>query len=121
MTLSADSLNTIRKRLTTRREEFRTRLTRIGSDQRREVDPLSADAPDRAIQRENDDVIDSLGIVGRAELSETEAALARLASGHYGSCEHCGHPIESKRLEAIPQARQCLRCAAEPDARSSAA
>src|SRR4051812_19929252 len=121
MTLSTDSLNEAHKRLAARREELRTRLTRIGSDQRREVEALSADAPDRAIQRENDDVIDSIGLAARAELSEIEAALSRLASGHYGQCESCEHPMEAKRLEAVPQARQCLRCSAEPDARSSAA
>jgi RNA polymerase-binding protein DksA len=121
MSLSQNSADAIRVRLTARREELRTRLARIGADQRREADALSADAPDRAIQRENDEVIDSLGSTARAELTEIEAALSRLASGHYGICESCGHPIEPKRLEAVPYAHQCLRCAGEPDARSSAA
>ena len=121
MTLTADALNSARRHLTSRCEELRGRLARIGSDQRREIDALSADAPDRAIQRENDEVIDSLGTAAGAELSEIDAALARIASGRYGACESCGHPIELKRLEAVPYARQCLRCAAEPDARSSAA
>src|SRR5689334_5010248 len=121
MNLSSDSLSSIRKRLTARREELRMRLSRIHSDQRRETEALSADAPDRAIQRENDDVIDSLGIAVRAELAEIEDALSRVASGHYGICKSCGHSIELKRLEAVPYAFQCLRCAAEPDARSSAA
>jgi RNA polymerase-binding transcription factor DksA len=121
MTLSANFLDAMSKRLTVRGEELRTRLARIGSDQRREAEALSSDAPDRAIQRENDEVIDSLGSAARSELVEVEAALARFASGHYGACETCGHPIESKRLEAVPYARQCLRCAAEPDTRSSAA
>jgi RNA polymerase-binding transcription factor DksA len=121
MTLSQDSLNTIRKRLTARREELRTRLARIGSDQRREAEALSADAPDRAVQRENDDVIDSIGAVARIELAEVEAAVARFTSGHYGACDSCGHPIEPKRLETVPHARQCLRCAVEPNECCSAA
>jgi DnaK suppressor protein len=119
--MTADSFDALRKRLAARRNELRTRLHRIGSDQRREAEALSADAPDRAIQRENDEVVDSIGSAAQAELSEVEAALTRDAAGRYGGCECCGYPIEAKRLEAVPYARQCLRCAAEPDTRCSAA
>ncbi|HEU4624157.1 MAG TPA: TraR/DksA family transcriptional regulator [Steroidobacteraceae bacterium] len=121
MTISADFLDAMRARLLARRDELRTRLRRLGADQRRDAEPLSPDAPDSAIQRENDEVIDSLGLAADAELSEIDAALARMAAGHYGECASCGYAIERKRLEAVPYARQCLRCAAEPGARSSAA
>jgi RNA polymerase-binding transcription factor DksA len=120
MTTAADSFDALRRRLTTRRDELRTRLRRIGSDQRREAEGLSADAPDRAIQRENDEVVDSIGIAAETELAEIEATLARGAAGRYGTCECCGHAIETKRLEAVPYARQCLRCAAEPERCSAA-
>ena len=43
-----------------------------------------------------------------AELAEVEAALERLAQGHYGLCEACGQPIGTGRLEAVPAARLCL-------------
>ncbi|HVY83444.1 MAG TPA: TraR/DksA family transcriptional regulator [Steroidobacteraceae bacterium] len=121
MTIPAGFVDAMRARLTARRDELRTRLRRLGADQRRDAEPLSPDAPDRAIQRENDDVIDSLGLAADVELAEIDAALARMVAGRYGVCTSCGYAIERKRLEAVPYARECLRCAAEPGARSSAA
>ncbi|MCS6864395.1 MAG: TraR/DksA family transcriptional regulator [Gemmataceae bacterium] len=44
-------------------------------------------------------------------LNEVSAALDRLAQGTFGQCEHCSRPISRERLEAIPYARTCIRCA----------
>jgi RNA polymerase-binding transcription factor DksA len=38
------------------------------------------------------------------------SALARLASGGYGTCSHCGEPIPYGRLLVMPEATHCLRC-----------
>ena len=43
-------------------------------------------------------------------LTEVEAAIARLEGGTYGRCETCGDPIGAARLEAVPTARQCVSC-----------
>ncbi len=45
-------------------------------------------------------------------LEEVEAALANLDAGTYGVCESCGAAIGEARLEAMPVARTCIRCAA---------
>jgi RNA polymerase-binding transcription factor len=45
-------------------------------------------------------------------LAEVEAALERVAAGTYGTCERCGRPIATARLEARPVARTCITCAA---------
>ncbi len=37
---------------------------------------------DRAVERNNDEVLESLGGAGQKELDAIEAALARVASGH---------------------------------------
>ena len=47
----------------------------------------------------------------RQALAEIEAALDRVASGHYGWCEQCGRPISAAVLSARPQARYCASCA----------
>lgn len=47
----------------------------------------------------------------RRELAEVEAALARIKSGDYGICEVCESPIREARLQALPWARLCIRCA----------
>jgi DnaK suppressor protein len=37
--------------------------------------------------------------------------LTRLDAGTYGTCEVCGEPIGTARLEARPAARTCINCA----------
>jgi DnaK suppressor protein len=38
------------------------------------------------------------------------AALERIRSGNYGTCENCGAPIHPKRLQAVPWATLCVDC-----------
>ena len=47
----------------------------------------------------------------RATLAEIEAALERIAKGHYGLCESCETAISEARLRALPWARLCISCA----------
>jgi len=46
----------------------------------------------------------------RGSLVEVGRALRKLGEGTYGICDNCGQPIESTRLEALPQAAQCMVC-----------
>ena len=46
----------------------------------------------------------------RGSLVEVGRALRKLGEGTYGICDNCGQPIESARLEALPQAAQCMAC-----------
>ncbi len=43
-------------------------------------------------------------------LAEIDHALDKYKCGTYGICDHCGKPIESGRLEALPYASLCLAC-----------
>lgn len=45
------------------------------------------------------------------QAAAVEAALHRLADGTYGTCEGCGLQIAPERLEAVPWAARCVRCA----------
>jgi RNA polymerase-binding transcription factor DksA len=47
----------------------------------------------------------------RAELRDLDAAGERLAAGTYGTCLRCGNQIAEGRLEALPAATTCIRCA----------
>ena len=44
-------------------------------------------------------------------IHEVEAALRRLDDGSFGKCEQCGGQIMKERLDAIPYARHCIKCA----------
>ncbi|MEZ5356313.1 MAG: TraR/DksA family transcriptional regulator [Bryobacteraceae bacterium] len=43
-------------------------------------------------------------------IRELRAALKRMDQGVYGVCEDCEEPIPSRRLDAMPFARLCIRC-----------
>lgn len=47
------------------------------------------------------------------QIDEVKAALDRIESGSYGYCEFCGREIGFERLDAIPEARLCIKCEEE--------
>jgi DnaK suppressor protein len=103
----------IRSRLLARQRELSERRGRLSADRRREVEPLSADAPDRAIQQENDEVVDSITTAVETESLAITGALKRLEDGRYGICATCGAEISPTRLATVPYADQCQSCAAQ--------
>ncbi|HUZ01692.1 MAG TPA: TraR/DksA C4-type zinc finger protein [Thermomicrobiaceae bacterium] len=46
-----------------------------------------------------------------------EAALLKMDRGQYGVCDECHQPIAQDRLEALPYAAYCIRCAEKLDRR----
>jgi hypothetical protein len=54
-------------------------------------------------------------VTARRALADTEDALARLADGRYGHCEHCASALPPGLLALEPETRYCLRCQPEPD------
>jgi len=48
-------------------------------------------------------------------LEQIEAALERVEDGTYGMCEECGARIPKSRLQAIPYATMCVRCASRTE------
>ena len=48
-------------------------------------------------------------------LDQIEAAIERIEDGIYGRCEECSRKISKPRLEAVPYAALCVRCASEQE------
>ena len=46
-------------------------------------------------------------------LEQIEVALQRIEDGIYGTCERCGRKIPRARLDAIPYAIHCVKCASQ--------
>ena len=55
----------------------------------------------------------SLAEAGSQSLPLIEAAIKRIADGTYGICEECGVNIPRARLNAVPFAHLCVKCASE--------
>ncbi len=69
------------------------------------------DPADMAANAYTKELMMSMSTNDRQLLESIDAALYRIAEGGYGKCIHCAEPILEKRLEAVPWARYCLRCA----------
>jgi len=67
-----------------------------------------AEADSLSVER---DRVLSLTTLARRRIDEVDAALRRLESGTYGACRSCRRPIPPTRLEAVPEATQCVSCA----------
>lgn len=76
-------------------------------------EPVSADSDERAVERQDDEVLEAMGEAGLAELRGIDAALDRIAHGRYGICARCGEDIAPARLDAVPHAALCQACHAE--------
>ena len=51
-------------------------------------------------------------------MAQIETSLERIEEGTYGQCEECGMKIPKSRLNAIPYATLCVRCAEQQEQRS---
>lgn len=96
-------------------ESLRSRLIElIGRAEAIEDDlrhPLDADSSEQAIDLADDEALSGVDDVIRQEIHEIREALLRIERGEYGTCTACGEPINPKRLEALPTATRCIKCA----------
>ncbi len=91
------------------RESLRSQLVELGYGHQLDYDPNFADSSQVSAERgEHDTLVNEL--VG--QLAEVDHALTKFESGGYGHCEKCSRPIGDARLEARPEARLCIDCAA---------
>ena len=102
----------VRRRLLGLREELAGRAGKIRGDLHRSAGPINADFAEQVTETANDEVLAGIGVSTEAELRQVNRALARLEDGRYGECTGCGETIDPRRLEALPYADRCVRCAA---------
>lgn len=102
------------QRLQQMAEEYRKRADAIRRDLTSKRD---ADFAEQAVERQNEEVLEALLAEAEAGLREVELARQRLAEGRYGDCRRCGEDIGAARLDALPAAELCVRCAGLGDRR----
>jgi DnaK suppressor protein len=108
MSTDATSHN-LRSTLEQERESLRAQLTELGYGAQLDYDPNFADSSQVTAERgENEALVQKLV----AGLEDVEHALEKFGTDQFGVCESCHQPIAEARLEARPEARLCIDCAA---------
>ncbi len=98
----------IRMELEKRLESIRRRTDKVEASLHRERDH---DSQERAVEAENDEVLEHLDASGLEEIEAIEQALQRIENGTFGICVVCREKVAPARLEALPFARTCIECA----------
>jgi DnaK suppressor protein len=99
----------LRQTLLTGQTELQRRLDAIDKDFSGRT--ISKQFDEQSIERENDDVLRGLTAEAREQLQLTEIALRRIDSDDFDHCVECAETISDARLEAIPHAQTCRKCA----------
>jgi RNA polymerase-binding transcription factor DksA len=95
-------------RLQARLQELTERAETIDDDL---SEPADHDWSEEAVESEGDEVLEEIGEVTLEEIAQIKRALKRIEAGKYGECIKCGGPIAKERLEALPHATNCIKCA----------
>ncbi len=109
-------MNDVREVLRQERERTAARLAALSGDHAGIVEASRDSNADDEHDPEGSTIafersqVASLARQAQDHLTEVDAALARLDSGTYGTCERCGRRIETARLEARPTARTHVSC-----------
>ncbi|OUS07582.1 dimethylmenaquinone methyltransferase [Rhodobacterales bacterium 52_120_T64] len=104
------------KTIAERETQLRARLAELDTHLHTIEDALeetpNKDVEERAVERESDEVLESLGNAELLEFRMIEAALVRITEGEYGYCADCGDKITEERLDILPATPKCRKCAA---------
>jgi RNA polymerase-binding transcription factor DksA len=99
--------------LTILQQELQQLLGRLENLKKDAEQSHSNDFSEQAQERENDEVVDSLGNETLTMIRDTRAAIERIEAGEYGSCQRCGEAIQAARLAARPTTPYCVSCASQ--------
>ncbi len=97
------------------RDSIVERMEKLAKHTQHREEPIPQDFSEQAVSMENDETMVALEEELQANLSDVEAALARLEAGEYGQCRSCQEPISAARLDALPAAVLCIECASAAD------
>ncbi len=106
----AEKAERFRRRLVAKRDELLKDLVKNREVSEETADEAAQDMADRATLAYTKEFAYSLSESDRRILLLIDDALRRIEGGHFGTCVHCGQPVQEKRLEAVPWARHCLDC-----------
>jgi DnaK suppressor protein len=115
--LTRQDLHLYRLKLETLADRLSGTASRLEAEVTRPTGPegTTADAPAHepvpASTEGEEEVAHTALLTEEQLLAEARAALVRLEGGTFGQCERCRRAIGKTRLDAVPYARHCIRCA----------
>lgn len=93
--------------------ELQRHAQHIGEEQAMAIDVVSdgaKESSDLALRDVIQEMALKLGDRESKMVADIDQALMRMDEGSYGVCISCGHPIDERRLEAMPTARYDAAC-----------
>jgi DnaK suppressor protein len=105
-------LAALRKLLEAEREQLAAQISKLDAEFLDESwkEPRSDDDAESGTATFERERMMSLSRNARVLLEGVERALARMDADVYGRCVSCGEMIHIDRLEALPQAADCVEC-----------
>ncbi len=96
-------------------EQLTQRTEKVREDQANALEYIAADdgvkdSVDMSLSDHNQELAFRLGERDSQMVADIDQALLRIDEGTYGTCAHCGKPIDERRLEAMPTARYDAQC-----------
>ena len=73
--------------------------------------PGDDDWEEQASESADDEVLERLGDAALEEIRQIKLTLSQIEAGKYGTCMSCGRAIAKERLDALPYATRCVKCA----------
>ena len=107
-----------REKLLALREELLGDMTQMENDTLKDhckTTSIPTDMEELASDNADQELTASLLGNDKDTLDQIEAAIGRIEDGSYGRCEQCGEQIPKPRLDAIPYAAECERCASQQE------
>src|SRR6266571_9566204 len=91
--------------------ELQRHAQHVGEEQAMAIDVDDAkESSDLALRDVIQEMALKLGDRESKMVADIDQALMRMDEGSYGVCISCGHPIDERRLEAMPTARYDAAC-----------
>jgi RNA polymerase-binding protein DksA len=103
----------LKRALEDSREDLLGRVERTHRHLYERKERVSANFSDQSQEMENQTLVNTLDMEGRAELKLIDEALDRMAAGTFGNCQKCGKQVQKERLAAVPYTRYCISCASQ--------
>lgn len=115
--MNQEALGKIKSSLEAERQRLSSELSEFAKPDVSDADNYKSDFPKYGDDEDENaaevaDYSDRLSLehVLEKQLRDVNKALSRIDDGTYGTCQHCGKPIEEQRLLVRPTSSSCVDC-----------